>query len=527
MRRNLTALIRHTARVERQSNSTDLTLAPAALINDGGAILAAGSGTLTIAPGNGAGAFSNAGGKIVAAGRIEAQAASLNNAKGVLAAQGDIAANVAGGVDNTQGAIRALSSLSLANGGALTNTNGQIQSGTGAAGDASTLNVRASSIDNTNGLVGNLGTGEMTVEGGSRIINTGGVMTGNGKIAVDTATLVNTQGAQLSGANLTVQADTVDNSAGRIGSLAGSNGDVAITTTGAITNANGQIGATRDLSVSATALMGGGAYSAAHDVAVRVQGDFAPTPDVQFNAGHDLTFTLPGTFTNGALLQAVNNLGIDAGDIVNSGTLMAGGTLTTHSNALDNTGAIVGGSVSLNATQTIRNAGPTALIGATDSDGLLELLAPTIENRDDTTMTDTQATTAIFGLGRVVLAGGKDANGDYTKANLIRNQSALIESAGDMELHADQVTNTRTTMTTTGLNQQVDPALLDQLGISMSGCTAVVMAACSGQDVGWTSSTPDMIGGVNIEPPHGGQWNSGYQYTTYTGVAVPVQATGP
>ncbi|WP_143756975.1 hemagglutinin repeat-containing protein, partial [Caballeronia glebae] len=509
-----------------QTNSTDLALTPATLINDNGTILAAGAGTLTIAPGNGAGAFSNAGGTIIAAGRIDTRAASLNNANGVLAAQGNLAVDVAAGVDNTQGAMRSLSSLSLASGGALTNTNGQIQSGTGAADDASTLDVRASSVDNTRGLVSNLGAGDATVRGGSQTINTGGVITGNGDVAVQTSALVNTQGAQLSGANVAVKADTVDNSAGQIGSLAGSgsgsgsDGDVAITTTGALTNTNGQIGATHDLSVNAAVLTGGGAYSAAHDVALSVQGDFAPTADLQFAAGHDLTFTLPGTFTNSATLEAVNNLGINASDITNSGVMMAGGTLTTHSATLDNTGAIVGGSVSLNATQTLKNVGPTALIGATDSDGTLELLAPDIENRDDTTMTDTQATTAIFGLGKVVLAGGKDANGDYTNANLIRNQSALIESAGDMELHADQVTNTRTVVTTTGLNQPVDPALLEQLGISMSGCTAVVMAACSGQIVGWTHATPDMIGGVSVDPPHGGQWNSGYQYTTYTGVAL-------
>jgi len=323
-----------------------------------------------------------------------------------------------------------------------------------------------------------------------------------------------------SSVNVTVLADTVDNSNGQIGNLTGSNGDVAITTTGAVTNTNGQIGATHNLSVNAAALTGGGAYSAANDVAVSVQGDFAPTPDLQFAAGHDLTFTLPGTFSNSATLEAVNNLGINAGDIANSGVLMAGGTLTTHSNTLKNTGAIVGGSMSLNATQSIQNVGPTALIGATDSNGTLELLAQDIENRDDTTMTDTQATTAIYGPGKVVLAGGKNADGSYTNTNLIRNQSGLIESAGDMELHAAQVTNTRTTMTTTGLNQPVDPALLAQLGISLTGCTAVNMAACSGQNVGWSNAAPTMIGGVNIEPPHGGQWNSGYQYTTYTGVAL-------
>ncbi|WP_143757432.1 two-partner secretion domain-containing protein, partial [Burkholderia singularis] len=65
-----------------QTNSTDLTLAPATLINDGGAITHAGTGTLTIAPGSGAGSISNVAGKIISAGRIVAHAGSLNNASG-------------------------------------------------------------------------------------------------------------------------------------------------------------------------------------------------------------------------------------------------------------------------------------------------------------------------------------------------------------------------------------------------------------------------------------------------------------
>jgi len=492
-----------------QTNSTDFALAPWALNNNDGSILHAGTGTFTIAPGSGAGALSNAGGRIITAGQLLANAGSFDNTSGVFAAQGSLSATIAGVVNNTQGVVRSLSSVSLASGGALTNTNGQIQSGTGAAGDASTLAVQAASIDNTGGLVGNLGRGDTSVQGGSQLVNSGGQVTGNGNVAVNVSSTLNTRGGQVSGANVAVKGDTLDNTSGAIGNVAGVNGDVTVTIAGAISNTNGQMGATRDLSVSAATLTGGGAYSAANDVAISVQGDFAPTPDVQFNAGHDLTFTLPGTFTNAALLEAANNLGINAGDIANSGTMMAGGTLATHSNTLENTGVIVGGSVSLTAKSTVSNVGPTALIGATDSNGMLELLAADIENRDDTTATDTQATTAIYGLGKVVLAGGKDASGNYTNAALIRNRSALIESAGDMELHADQVTNTRRVVTTTGFNQPVDPALLAQLGISLSGRTGQV-----------NTPDPNNIGGVYIDPPHGGQMNSDYMYTTYTGVAV-------
>lgn len=293
--------------------------------------------------------------------------------------------------------------------------------------------------------------------------------------------------------------------------------------------------------MTAPTLLGGGTYSAANNAQFSLQGDFNATPDYSLNAGNLLGFSLPGTFTNSSYLQAVYNLNVSAGDIVNSGTMMAGNLLSTQSNTLTNTGTMVGSSASLVANSSITNAGPTALIGASDSNGTLELLAPVIQNRDDTTATDTAPQTAIVGLGKVVLAGSKDASGNYTNAQSILNQSALIQSGSDMTLDANEVTNTRRVMTTTGNTTNVDPALLQQLGISLSGCASYFAVNCTGggQMIAGLRSdniTPDETaalikqpGGMYIEPPHGGQWNSGYFYTTYTGVATAnlIQSISP
>ncbi len=512
-----------------QTNSTDLTLASATLLNDGGTITHGGSGTLMVKPGNGTGAFSNVGGSVVTNGQAAIQAGSWNNAQGTFAARHGIVANIAGNLANSQGLIRSQAGMSLTSGGTLDNQNGKIAAGTDARPDTSTLSVQAATIQNSGGLIADLGTGATSVQGGSQLLNSAGTITGNGDVTAQASSIANTNGAQLSGANVQVRSDTLDNSGGKIGNVA--DGNVDIGTTGAITNTNGKIGATRDLTVSANTLLGGGTYSAAHDASLNLQGDFASTAAYQFSAGHDLAFTLPGTFANSSGLQSVNNLSINAGDIVNSGAIAAGNLLKTHSNTLTNTGVMVGGSASLVADSTLSNLGPTALIGASDSNGTLELLSRDIENRDDTTATDAMAQTAIYGLGKVVLAGGKDANGNYTKAALIRNQSALIQSGGDMELHSDQVTNTRRVMTTTGYTNNVDPAWLQQLGISMSGCVAYFMDACNGAyqvpgidlakaDPSVIEQLKKQIGGVFIDPPHEGQWNSSYQRTTYTGVAT-------
>lgn len=525
-----------------QTNSTDLTLAPAVLDNSKGTITHGGTGTLTLTPGNGAGALQNTGGTIGTNGQAIVKAGSLDNGSGVIAAKLGLSATIAGAMNNTQGLMRSNAALSIIGNGALSNHQGHIEAGT--PGDTSTLSIQAASIDNTDGAVHDFGTGKMTVQGGSQIVNShaGGVdgmgqMTGQGDVTIGAASISNTQGGQLMGASLLIQGATLDNSGGQVGNVANATGDVNVAMSGAVTNTNGSITSTRDLSVAASTLLGGGAYSTARDAAINLQGDFTTTPQTQFNIGRDLTFTLPGTFANSANLQSVHNLTVNAGNIVNTGAMTAGSLLSTHSGDLTNYGAMVGGSVAIQASGTVSNLGPVALIGASDTSGLLEIVAHDIENRDDTTLGDSMPTTTIFGLGKVALAGGKDANGNYTNAVLINNSSAAIQSGASMELHADKVTNTRRVMQTSGNTSQVDPALLQQLGISMSGCAAYYIAACSGQDVHWINlfhdpNYPDydpapiiaalklQPGGVFTVPPNGGQWNSGYQYTTYEGKAT-------
>ncbi|PCE30721.1 hemagglutinin [Burkholderia ubonensis subsp. mesacidophila] len=461
----------------------------------------------------------------IAADRLNVKAANLQNAHGKLTQYGDqaTALDVSGTLDNSNGGTIQTNGVDLtlvpsmlnnAGGkivhagtgtlklalaaGTLTNVGGTIASRGGIA-------LSADALDNAGGTLEALGSVSARIAG--ELNNTRGTLTANGDMTLDAGTLTNTQDGRLSGANVRIRAGGVNNDGGRVASIAGTGGDVDIATTGAISNADGQIGATRNLSVTAGTLSGGGAYSAASNLTMHLQGDFANTPDYRFDAGHDLAFTLPGTFSNTGGLMSGNNLSVDARGIVNQGAMAAGGLLRTNSNTLANTGTLVGGSVSLAAASKLENVGPTALIGASDSNGLLELLSQNIENRDDTTATDTPALTAIYGLGRMVLAGGKDASGHYTNAARIFNRSGLIQSDGDMALHADLVTNTRREMKT-AWTDQVDPALLESLGISLSGRTGQVGV-----------KDPDSIGGVYIEPPHGGEYNSTYQYTTYTGKA--------
>ncbi|WP_186145664.1 hemagglutinin repeat-containing protein [Burkholderia gladioli] len=512
----------------------DLNLTASGQLSATGQNAAGGNASLTGASVNLAGSQTTANGNL----SLTATAGDANLSSATTSAQGRVNANASGTVINDHGGVSSGGSMTLTganlsnHGGTITqygsSTMGMNVSGTldnSASGvirtNATDLTLTPAELDNAGGIITHGGIGTLTIAPGTGVNalnNASGTIVTKGKAIVQAAGWNNAGGilAAQRGIDAIISGD-LNNAQG----LLRSDASLSLTNGGALSNQGGQISSTHDLSITAATLQGGGTYSATHDVNVNLQGDYTVASDTQFNVGHDLAFTLPGTFTNNASLQSVNMLSVDAGNIVNAGALTAGGLLHTQSTNLTNTGALVGASASLNATNTISNLGPTALIGASDSNGTLDILAHAIENHDDTTTTDSMATTAIFGMGKVVLAGGKDASGSYTNAVLVNNVSALIQSGGDMELHADKVTSTRRVMKTS--TSQIDPASLAQFGISMVGCVAVDMTACSGRDVGWVDlSKPevqalflDFPGGVPTVPPHGGQWNSSYQKTTY------------
>ncbi|MGV0131688.1 hemagglutinin repeat-containing protein [Burkholderia gladioli] len=493
----------------------DLNLTASGQLSATGQNAAGGNASLTGAGVNLAGSQTTANGNL----SLDATAGDVNLSSATTSAQGTVNAKASGTVINDHGGVSSGGSMTLTganlsnHGGTITqygsSTMGMNVSGTldnSASGviqtNATDLTLTPAELDNAGGIITHGGIGTLTIApgtGANALNNASGTIVTKGQASVQAAGWNNAGG--ILAAQRCIDA-TISGHLNNAQGLLRSDASLSLTNGGALSNQGGQISSTHDLSIAAATLQGGGTYSATHDANVHLQGDYTAASDTQFNVGHDLAFTLPGTFTNNASLQSVNMLSVDAGNIVNAGTLTAGGLLHTQSTNLTNTGALVGASASLNATNTIVNLGSTALIGASDSNRTLEILAHDIENRDDTTATDSTATTAIFGMGKVVLAGGKDASGSYTNAALVNNVSALIQSGGDVELHADKVTSMRRVMKTS--TSQIDPASLAQFGVLINGRTGQIRV-----------KDPDSIGGVYTEPPHGGQWNSVYQFTTY------------
>ncbi|WP_186104568.1 hemagglutinin repeat-containing protein [Burkholderia gladioli] len=493
----------------------NLNLTASGQLSTTGQNAAGGNASLTGGSVNLAGSQTTANGNL----SLDATAGDVNLSSATTSAQGTVKAKASGTVINDHGSVSSGGSMTLTganlsnHGGTITqygsSTMGMNVSGTldnSASGviqtNAADLTLTPAELDNAGGIITHGGIGTLTIApgtGANALNNASGTIVTKGQASVQAAGWNNAGG--ILAAQRCIDA-TISGHLNNAQGLLRSDASLSLTNGGALSNQGGQISSTHDLSIAAATLQGGGTYSATHDANVHLQGDYTAASDTQFNVGHDLAFTLPGTFTNNAGLQSVNTLSVDAGNIVNAGALTAGGLLHTQSTNLTNTGALVGASASLNATNTISNLGPTALIGASDSNGTLDILARDIENRDDTTATDSMATAAIFGMGKVVLAGGKDASGSYTNAALVNNVSALIQSGGDMELHADKVTSTRRVMKTS--TSQIDPASLAQFGVPINGRTGQIGV-----------KDPDSIGGVYTEPPHGGQWNSTYQFTTY------------
>jgi len=419
---------------------------------------------------------------------------TLVNRGGVLSA--DKLSLYLANIDNSGGQIVQIGThdLSISTAG-LNNSRGRI------AANAQRFNLTATNLMNVFGAIAHAGTGSLSISAGN-IDNSSGVIAGNGNTDISSVSLTNSAGTiEAAGTsavpvNLSLSiSDSLDNSGGTI--QAANNTTVQAAR---IANASGVIAATQDLSVTTAGLSGNGKLLGGRDAVVSLQGDYVATPANLIAANRNLALNVTGAFTNMATLQAGNNLTITAKSIVNdnsdqSSALLAGGKVSTYSDTFTNSSTVIGGELSINANQSIVNSGPKALLGAANAAGLLELLAPVIQNRDDVTTTDTAPQATILGLGNVMLAGGKDENGNYTKASQVLNQSGLIQSGGNLVVYADTLTNTRRILTAN---------------------TNYGLISSDGGSVVWTSANPDVPGGRYMEPPHGGEWNSDYLYTNYT-----------
>jgi len=457
-------------------------------LNNDGKIVAGGAMTIV------AKAVNNNDGQIATAksggADLTLTAASLSNEKGQILADGKAALAIAGALDNVQGTIQAGKDLQINAGGALTNNGGAIE----AAGATSALTLKALSIDNGSGRIVNVGSGDTSITSVGAVSNAGAIA-GGGNLLLSAVSLqnsgtgivasgknmtlqvaqlldnqgtinssgtltfnqaganLNNSGLIISGGNALIVANQINNNGGRIGTGAGSDGDLSLTAQ-QLSNEAGHITTGRDLAVITHVLQGNGELQGGRDLSLSMDGDYTQGSGTQqFHSNRDLSLTVTGNIVNNATFEAAGKLTLSgnnvsnnagavmqgqgvavnaAGNLTNAGQINGSATVDLKSGAtIDNTNAIVGGNLSL-AAQNLNNTGASTLLGST---GTMALgVAGTVNNTGGA---------SIYSGGSLSIAG---ALGGGT-TGLVNNMSSTIEAAGDLSLNAASVNNIRENVT--------------------------------------------------------------------------------
>ncbi|WP_051887992.1 hemagglutinin repeat-containing protein [Caballeronia sordidicola] len=497
------------------SNATYLGITAASLINDHGVIQHAGAGQFSLSA---AGADTNIGGRIGTNGALVAQLGSLDNTGGSISAQQTLnvvassdVANRSGGTlygntgasvtthgqfDNTAGFTESGASLAVQADGAVTNVQGTITAnGTSAA--HGTLSVSGASVNNTAGRLTNAADGATTISAAS-IENAAGVLGGNGDVAVNAQSLSNMSGAQVvssSALNLNVIA-SVNNSGGLLYggtalrliqasvSMANNGGtllgglDVSANVA-YLNNQGGIIRSNRDISASG-AIVGDGEMTAGRNLSLTVAGDYTNGAANHLHADGGLTLAASGNVTNTATLGAGGTLTVSGANVTNtaSGDLVgattnvnAAGTLAndgriegdavnTTSATLANTATIIGNAVQLNATD-VQNIGSRAVIAGAQAVNIYA--GNSVSNLDGA---------LIYSAGNMQIArdGNRDGTGMLAdQVNVLTNRSADIEADGSIDIAAHTVNNSRTSIVTQAGTPQTSTQTLSvwTAGLSM------------------------------------------------------------
>ncbi|MDY7546028.1 hemagglutinin repeat-containing protein [Glaciimonas sp. CA11.2] len=467
------------------------------LNNAGGTIQNLGTSALTIALQQGLNnsAADGVGGFIGSAGSAAIHAADIGNADGTIYTKDDLLLNADNVLNNNAGVIQSDNALVAHAGQAILNQNGRIE----ANGAGATLTLSGASIDNSAGRIANSGSGATTINSAGNIANDAGTISGNGNVTLAANYLTNTQGHVISandltlaiansinnaqgslyaarhlkanhanatfnnnagkvsaGGDIALTLASLDNTNGQIGNTAGDGGNIALSTSGNVTNAAGNIGSDNNTTINANTIIGEGKVIAGQDATINLQGDYTNTVGNTFTANRDLHVSTTGTLTNAGNLEAVRHLGLSAANVTNQyGALINAGngnTVIRASNAVYNLGRIYGDDVAIGA-QTMTNDGILNSDGSTYQAGViaarndLTIGAHTILNREHATLQS---------LNNMVLGGALDVeNKAIGNAASIINASATIDAGNDLTFQTATLTNQNNHFTT---HLVIDPA---------------------------------------------------------------------
>jgi filamentous hemagglutinin len=358
------------------SNAQDLSIASATLLNDGGAIRHAGSGTLLIR----AGALKNRnGGSIASNATLDLAASSLDNKSGAITSALDATLTItddagnqggklsaganltmrAAQLDNSGGQLHALGKqLDLTIVGLLTNAGGP----SGSIGSNGNAIVRAGALRNSAMMHA---TGDLQAHVANVLDNSGGQLLAGGLLHAQAGAAWWNAGGSASGNQLQLTAASILNRKGSI-SQSGSGTGIIDARSGLLDNSEGLIEANADkLTLSAGAL---------HNNAGAIR-----------HAGTGLLKVNSGDFVNaGGTIATNGQADIHATDASNAGTISAAQNLSVEAASLrNNNGVLVsGGDLTVKAGALLVNAGGTMQAGNAASPARTQVSAGRIDNRN-------------------------------------------------------------------------------------------------------------------------------------------------
>ncbi|MEX5770480.1 putative member of ShlA/HecA/FhaA exoprotein family [Acinetobacter baumannii] len=408
--------------------------------------------------------------------------------QGGLLSQGNLTLKNLSALDNTQGYIASGQNLDLSanqvinNKGTLLATQNLKLQGTG----------QNQLLNNQSGQILSMGDMQLTIE---QINNQGKLVAtdpdshimATGQLDLVTQQLDNqntfTDSTSVQGidaGNLNLSAQTLNNKSGAIRS----NQNAVLNVSGQLNNQSGEISAVKqlnlqgdqlvinnqkgkllsgeNLNITAQSLTGDGHIASLGDANITLKESFKQTQEGQLQANKNLSLSTTSDITNDGKINAGNILKLNAANITNSNNaqIESHDTQIEAQDQINNTGLINGDYTTLKA-NTVSNQGTGRIYGtdlAISANTLNNLpdvqgKAPVIASRGDMNLgvgvlnnlantQDYASQALIFSAANLYLGGALDENRKATgQASVVNNESATIESLGNMRLSAAQINN--------------------------------------------------------------------------------------
>ncbi|WP_038706214.1 two-partner secretion domain-containing protein [Pseudomonas soli] len=407
------------------------------------------------------GGLDNSGGRLAAqGGALDVRTANLNNRGGGLFALGQLGIDAID-LDNGGNGQIAGQAVEFGLRGRLLNTGGIIESD-------SRLGLSAASLDNQGGQLRTLGSaGGTRLQLTGALDNRGGVLEiANQDLSLQSAGFLNAGGRLVHGG-----AGTFDIGLANLGGAGGEIVTLGGLTLNAASWTNSSVIQAARLTVNVGELVQtGSGQLLASDSLVGTGTNWSNDGLIASNGS--LALALSGRYGGGGRATSLGALSLDASsiDLPSTGTLAGAGNVTLGSAgglaALGNLGRITAGqTLKINAGQLVNN-------GTLAGSGGLQLTAGGITNQDGGLIfsgagmqvaTDSLNNTLadLYGIGDIAIGGLLPGS----RATLIRNLSGQMQSLGNFSLNATQVVNERNNFS---VNREV---ISSALGIRCYSCT--------------------------------------------------------